>query len=442
MATTTNTPKASPRHNKVHYLQRETPLEPPVQVPRARPISTLGHARLLLWRELSGRWPLYFLLSLTVLIALLLPQRWSLEGAYFGYFSMLAFALAQGVGSVVKEEGFWAGLGGPPGLREVVPMATTMLMLTLSAVLVGGITKLTGIVWIISVALFAVVGFMRGWAATPAGRLLGALALAVIAASSALTTWAIGVWPVLIGVIVRLLVLAGVCFAARPLWASHRPAAAAGRKHGRSRWMLIGALPAIVGLVEVVWPSPYGGTLNYRETLLIPDSHHPLVSAQTVWRMDGESPVRTGIRGPILDAKLHTSGAIFYQTWGKAGTPRFAGLYTPEGVKIECPLPVTGATAEDDPHRVNRSNIAGYWVSDDGQRMTMGAEDGTLLSIDADEGCGVGSAPSGLDSFFSTQPIHGKTLVATDDWWRVEIHDDFNDTVKTFYLADIEAEAP
>ena len=430
-STTTAPPQVAPHLGEVHQLRSDAPLEPPAQVPRARRLTVVEQARLILWREVSGRWPLYALLGLTVLVAMLAPARWSVEARYLGLGVMLPFAIAQGLGAAVREEGFWAGLGGRAWVREVVPMATTLLALGLTAVLAGGLSRLSWVVWLLAVGLFAVVGFMRGWAATSAGRLLGASILVLLASVSAVTTWVLGIWPILVGVGSRLAVLAGICLVARPLWAHRRPAAAAGRKRGRARWLLVGMAPALVGLVELLWPVPVYGELNLARSLVLPDSPQPLVSGQVVWRVDGEPPVRTGLRGPIVSADLHASGAIFYEARDPEGDLSI-GLYTPEGDKLECPI---RDLFGDSPSVFS-------WVAEDGLSMVSVLHDGTLMSVDVARGCGVGTEPSGLPSDLVALQSEKRTFMATDDWRWAEVRIEGRDEVRRFPLVEMPPEAP
>ena len=150
-----------------------------------------------------------------------------------------------------------------------------------------------------------------------------------------------------------------------------------------------------------------------------------MVSPQVIWRVDGATPARTGLRGPGDNAGLHASGAIFYEVTDPNGTVS-VGLYSPHGEKVECVLP---GEAGSDP-------MGFSWVVEDGRSMISTTADGTLLSVDVDEGCGVGSAPSGLPSLLASQPISGRTYVATDDWSWVEIHYDDGREPYGFSLVD------
>ncbi len=396
-----------PRLREVHTtVQRsEQPLVPPPNATRWRLPGPLEQASSLMWRELNVRWPLVLLLGAAVGLLWITPPRSVDAIQLLVAMALLPFGLAFGVGSPARQEAFWMGLTPAPVLRELVPMALYVGLLGATAALIRadqpGVAQLGFVAGLSGLALG---GYMRSWAATTSGRILGVVGMVALTGATLLPSAPLGVWPLLVALKWRLAMLMAVCLIARPLVAARRPATAAGRKRHGWIWVLAPLSTVLVGAVEAVWPTPVNGDLTLDRALVVPDGPSRLFSAHRVWRVDGDRPVRLDLQGPIQDATLHAaSGSVLFELHMEQEGEPVVGLFVPGHGEVRCEVP-------DD---------AGWsWFAEDGRSLLRASEDGSLLSVSL-EGCAAATTvPRGLPAELE---IMGDRFVPTEDWKVVEV---------------------
>ncbi|NOY28336.1 MAG: hypothetical protein GXP62_20955, partial [Oligoflexia bacterium] len=231
------------------------PLVPLVAAPVADPLSAVALARLVLWRQVYARWPVHLLVALVVATSWLTPERWQPGAGLFALVGVVAYALVLGLGPAAREELFWQGLGGAPGVRQGTALLLEFGLVGAALLAVRGV-ELKQMLWTlgISVCILALAGFSRSWAVSWAGRLLVCVGTLLVGLLTLLPSWWISKWPLLFGAELRLGVLVGGAVLLRLLLAARRPASAAGRKLRGWGWTLLPLSTAAFLVVEGAWP--------------------------------------------------------------------------------------------------------------------------------------------------------------------------------------------
>ena len=257
-------------------------------------------ARLLVWREIWARGPLYLLLAAAVALTWVAggDSREIMQGITAVFILALSFGF--GMGAPGREEAFWVGLGGSPRLRELVPASLHVAAIVLASVCMRPeLPVLTLVALMGGLACYALAGLGRIYAATTAGRLGVLTGVVALAATTLVPSGWIGAWPLLLGLAVRIGLLAVVSLVARFVLASSRPASAAGRKSVGGLLVVAPLATALAVPVEALWPTPVAGELSSDGQLVISSGGSAWVDAHAVWRVTDEGYERTGLIGRI-----------------------------------------------------------------------------------------------------------------------------------------------